>query len=444
MGISTDMDIPLTKRGNLIDKEFSRTTYRKEIANMFKIVRFPLKLKSFFNSLENQFHFNHFEYFQIMVLLIAFSWGRRNISTLYRHLDNRYQPHRSRFNNFLNVGRCNYKVVLQMKAYELLGNLNPCTDEVIEFILDDSKKQKRGKAMQAVTWIRDPITGRNIRGHQYVVATIRFRGYTIPFGIRLYVKKEDCISIKQNFKKTTQLAAELITEFEPPEGLRVRVLFDSYYLCPVVVKACRRKGFRFVSVLKNNRNLFKNGRKLKTRLYSREQFLHRKKKSFRIRKSKGYVQYAYVDAGWLQVSGLGRLHVIFSRKKADPRILGLVTDEPNLSASQMIRTYDDRWSIEVFFKDSKQLLGLGQYQNVSYEAAVTHLHLVCLSHALLTHVAISREGAQGKRKKTTRLSTAGLQNEVRRIVWDDLTDYLKQFSSGNQIIKELERLLIAA
>jgi ATP-binding cassette subfamily B protein len=51
---------------------------------------------------------------------------------------------------------------------------------VIEFILDDSKKQKRGKTMQAVTWIREPITGRNIRGHQYVVATIRFGGAIRP------------------------------------------------------------------------------------------------------------------------------------------------------------------------------------------------------------------------------------------------------------------------
>ena len=76
--------------------------------------------------------------------------------------------------------------------------------------------------------------------------------------------------------------------------------------------------------------------------------------------------------------------------------------------------------------------------------AVTHLHLVCFAYALLTHVAITREGAQGKQKSTARLSTADLQNEVRRMVWDEVSEHLKQFSSGTQIIKELERLLIAA
>jgi len=411
---------------------------------MFKIVNIPLKLKSFFNTLENQFHFNHFEYFQTLVLLIAFCWARRNITALYRHLDSNHQPHRSRFNNFLNVGRWNPPIVLQMKASELLANLNPQKGEVVEFIIDDSKNKKCGKLMEAVNWIHDPLSGRSIRGHQYVTATIRFRGYTIPFGIRLYVKKEDCPSLKRKFKKITQLAADLIDEFQAPQGVQVRILFDNYYLCPVVVKACREKGFRFVSTLKSNRNLFKNGRKLKTGCYGGQLFRHRAKKSIRIRKSKGHVKYSYVDAGWMDVSDLGRLHVIFSRKKDERRILGLVTDDPKLSASQMILTYDDRWSIEVFFKDSKQLLGLGQYQNGSYEAAVTHLHLVCFAYALLTHVAIEREGAQGKCKLSARLSTADLQNDVRRIVWDDLTEHLKQFSTGNQVVKELERLLIAA
>lgn len=433
-----------TKRGNLFDKGINKGIYQKEIAIMFKIVRFPKKLESFFEPLKNQFHWNHFEYFRTLVLLMTISWERRNISALYRYLDSRSQPHRSRFNNFLNVGRCNPDIVLQMKASELLRNLSPQQGEVVELILDDSKKQKRGKLMDAVNWIHDPLSGRSIRGHQYVTATIRFRGYTIPFGIRLYVKKEDCSSLKRKFKKTTQLAAQLIKEFEPPEAVCVRVLFDSYYLCPVVVKACRKKGFRFVSTLKSNRNLFKNGRKLKTGIYGGGLFRRRQKKTYYIKKSKGRVKYTYVDAGWMDVSDLGKLHVVFSRKKGERRILGLVTDDPKLSARQMIHAYDDRWSIEVFFKDGKQLLGLGQYQNGSYEAAVTHLHLVCFAYALLTHVAITREGAQGKQKSTARLSTADLQNEVRRMVWDELSEHLKQFSSGTQIVKELERLLIAA
>ena len=438
------MDNNSIKTGNLYDKGIIRKLYQQETAYMFKIVRIPSKLKSFFNPLQNQFHFNHFQYFQILVVLVAFSWGRRNITSLYRHLDSRNQPHRSRFNNFLNVGRCNHQVVLQLKASELLAMLRPSKGDTVEFILDDSKKQKRGKVMEAVSWIHDPLTGKSIRGHQFVTATLRFRGHSIPFAIRIYIKKEDCRSLGRDFKKTTQLAAELISEFELPQGVNVRVLFDSYYLCPVVVKACRKKGFRFVSVLKNNRNLFKNGRKLKTAAYGKSMFRNHKKTTFCIRKSNGNVKYTYVDAGWMDVGKLGKLHVIFSRKKADPKILGLITDDPKLSACQMIHTYDNRWSIEVFFKDTKQLLGLGQYQNVSLEAAVTHLHLVCFAYALLTHIAIIREGAKGKRKTVACMSTSELQNELRRIVWNGLTAYLKQFLSGDQIVKELGRLLIAA
>jgi len=411
---------------------------------MFKIVRFPKKLESFFKPLENQFHYNHFGYFQTLVVLMAFSWGRRNVATLYRHLDGRNQPHRSRFNNFLNVDRCDYAVVLCLKAYELLALLAPGKGDTIELILDDSKKQKRGKHMEAVGWIKDPLSNKSMRGHQFVTATVCFRGHTIPFGIRLYIKKEDCQALGRPFKKTTQLAAELIHELEVPQGVHVRVLFDSYYLCPVVVKECRKKNFRFVSTLKSNRNLFKNGRKHKTGKYGKTAFRDHPKKTVCLHKSHGSVHYTYVDAGWMDVGKIGKLHVIFSRKKTDPKILGLVTDDPKLSACQIIHTYDDRWSIEVFFKDTKQLLGLGQYQNVSIEAAVTHLHLVCLAYALLTHIAITGESAKGKRKAVASMSTAELQNELRRIVWDDLTAYLKQFSSGDQIVKELGRLLVAA
>lgn len=49
----------------------------------------------------------------------------------------------------------------------MLGNFDPAKNEVIELIIDDSKKQNRSKAMEAVGWIREPLTGRNIRRLQY-------------------------------------------------------------------------------------------------------------------------------------------------------------------------------------------------------------------------------------------------------------------------------------
>jgi hypothetical protein len=47
---------------------------------MFKIARFPKKLESFFNSLKDQFHWDHFQYFRTLVLLMTISWEWKNIT----------------------------------------------------------------------------------------------------------------------------------------------------------------------------------------------------------------------------------------------------------------------------------------------------------------------------------------------------------------------------
>jgi IS4 transposase len=162
-------------------------------------------------------------------------------------------------------------------------------------------------------------------------------------------------------------------------------------------------------------------------------------------KPHGEVRYRYLDAGWLQVSKLGGLHVVFSRKGAARKILGLVTDDPEVSAAGLIQAYDRRWEIEQFFKDSKQLLGLGHYQNRPYRAAVIHLHLVCFAYALLTHLRIARLGAQGQRTrdKAANLSTATAQDQLRGLLWEDLVTYLKEQCHEKSALAELERLRVA-
>jgi hypothetical protein len=57
-------------------------------------------------------------------------------------------------------------------------------------IIDDSKKAKRGWQMDAVTTRKDPTTEAYIRGPQSVYAILADHDHVIPFGIRLYVKKE--------------------------------------------------------------------------------------------------------------------------------------------------------------------------------------------------------------------------------------------------------------
>jgi hypothetical protein len=102
-------------------------------------------------------------------------------------------------------------------------------------------------------------------------------------------------------------------------------------------------------------------------------------------------------------------------------------------------------TIEQFFKDSKQLLGLGHYQNRSYGAAVIHLHLVCFAYALLTHLRIARPGAQGQRTrhKAAEVSTSMVQNQLRGLLWDDLLTYLKENCHAESVLTELERLRVA-
>jgi hypothetical protein len=109
----------------------------------------------------------------------------------------------------------------------------------------------------------------------------------------------------------------------------------------------------------------------------------------------------FVDAGWLKVSILGALCVVFSRKENAQEILRLVTDAPKLCAAEVICTHDTRWTIDHFVKDAEQLSGLSQYRNRPYRAAAMDPHLVCLADALLAHLRLERPGAQGQRTRET-------------------------------------------
>ena len=169
---------------------------------MFRIIRVPGSLDKFFRPLHHHFHWDHFESFRLLVLVMAFTWGRHNVANLCRYLD--IQRHRTRFNNFCLVPRGAPEAALQQKAPELLQALAPQRGATVYRILDDSKHAKRGKHMDAIAKMKDPTTAASIRGHQYVCSLWLFRQHVIPWGIRLDVNQEACAEIGVPCQKTTE------------------------------------------------------------------------------------------------------------------------------------------------------------------------------------------------------------------------------------------------
>ncbi len=94
---------------------------------MFRLVRVPAPLDKFFRTLRPRFDWDHFDYFRLLVLVMAFAWGRRNVANLYRYLDAPH--HRTRFNNFFLVQRWDPEAALRQKARDwqwAIQRLNRC------------------------------------------------------------------------------------------------------------------------------------------------------------------------------------------------------------------------------------------------------------------------------------------------------------------------------
>jgi hypothetical protein len=308
-----------------------------------------------------------------------------------------FGSHRTKRNDFLIQSPWDEtKVLKQIAIGQLKALYRP--REPIFLVIDDSKKAKRGKRVEAVLKCFDPSPRQFIMGHQFVTAAIYYRGHTIPFAIRLYLNKASAKELKQTFKKLTALAAEIIDSFERPKEMKARVyvLVDSAYFNKPILKAAKDKRFFAIGALKKNRNLLIRGRKRKLNTYMHGQFQKGKKSKITIQTKRGKQTYRFLSGVFCVSRIPDALTLVFSRKGKHKKILAIGCTDPKLSASSIILYYSFRWSIEVWFKLGKQYLGLGALHRIRWEGVVKHLHLTACAFCLLTHLSLT--DAKGKLK----------------------------------------------
>jgi hypothetical protein len=283
------------------------------------------------------------------------------------------------------------------------------------------------------------------RGPQDVGALVVCRTPVMPWGSRLSMKPAQAQSLGLPCRQPTELAPQRIREFQAPAGVKVVILLEARSLGRTVVQACREPLLHFASTLQSRRRRFPPGWKLNAGRDGRHLWRRRRTAPRVSATPPGKARSRVVDAGWLAVRHRGRWPGVFSRTGSARKSLGLVTDDPALSAAQLLQPDERRWTIEPWVKDLKQLWGLGHSQHRPSRAAVTHLHLVCVASALLTHRRLALPGAQGHRTrdKAADLSTAAVQDQLRSLRWEDLITSLKEERHGQPVIDERERLRVA-
>jgi SRSO17 transposase len=408
---------------------------------MITIGTIPSKCRAFFCSLPSHFTTRAWDHFWGLVLAMTIGHAS-TVERLAKLL--RGSTHRTNHGEFLWRSDWSESAVLQQVALDTLKRLHRKDGGPCYLILDETQTLKRAKKMSGVRKLYHHASGKYGTGHTMVKACLYYRGVTIPWATGLCLRQEDAEKEDEVFLTQTALAAFLIHNADLPAGLKVTVLFDSYYLCDVVADACRARGWHYVGVGKSNRNFTVDGQKKKLEKYGRNVLgRHGQWRNVSgLRKSGVYRLASRV--GFMKK--LGAVKVVFSRRRNERKMVALVTDDLGASMISVVADYLKRWAIELLIKDEKQQLGLGDYRVLRYRAVVRHLHLVDIAYACLTRLALDGRDEQGQHKndKVLRLPPISqLKARMRQAVWQEALEDVVKHSHEKPVLRRLEQLLAA-
>jgi hypothetical protein len=159
------------------------------------------------------------------------------------------------------------------------------------------------------------------------------------------------------------------------------VLVDSWFTCFELVKfiVSRRIKCHLIGMIKMGKTRYNAFGKSLT---SKEivDFLRRKKMTKRSKLLGYYYAETIVNFKGIQVK------LFFCKASKKGNWNGMITTNTELTFEQAYKIYSTRWSVEVFFKESKQHLGLGKCQAQDFDAQIAATTLCMLQYNLLSVV----------------------------------------------------------
>lgn len=280
----------------------------------------------------------------------------------------------SSLNRFFTESRWSAKDVVR-EGNELLISEERLGRSIEYKILDDTVCRKYSPRTEMVCYNHSSTMG-TILSHDYVTSLYVNNGASIQDGLKLYGSEKKCREKRSEFKTKVQLACELIDEHEP-RAKRTIWLWDSWYTMFDIVTRCRAHGYNWIGEMRSNRIAFCESRKY--HLYELVEKLLEEGRFHDVVIDGEIYQACKVDAF---VPKLGNVSIVINCRAGTEDVHILCTDLTDCSTEEIVKHALKRGKVDQFYKEAK-FLGLGEYRFRESEAALTHAHLVSLSHALL-------------------------------------------------------------
>jgi hypothetical protein len=267
-------------------------------------------------------------------------------------------------------------------------------------ILDDTLIEKTGRKIEKIGRVWDHVTNRMVLGFRLLTGLYFDGKSTIPVDfslVREKGKREEKPfgmskkELRRQFSKNRIKDSEGIMRVKELDISKITlsieiflravlygipidyVLCDSWFTCLELLTAVRQKGSHLIGMYKIVTTKFEYcGRKL-----SYMQILHLAGEEKRCKKMKLYYKTVRVKYAGMPVT------LFFSKIGSNGNWKVILTTNTKLSFLQTIEIYQIRWSIEVFFKETKQLLNLGGSQSSTFDAQIADTTITMIAYILL-------------------------------------------------------------
>ena len=271
-------------------------------------------------------------------------------------------------------------------------------------IFDDTTLSKTGKRIEKIGKVWDHVTNSYVLGFKLLVMMYWDGKSSIPLDFSLHrekgknqerpfgmskkqIRKQySCKRIKDSYtaKRVEELDTNKIQMVLRMfftaiyRGLRVDyVLVDSWFTCDALIQAIRGvkdKEVHLIGMYKFAKTKFEyQGKSL-----THSQINNMLGKARRCR-SLGY-QYKQARVLYQGVE----ICLFFSRRGKSDKWKVLLTTDTKLTFKGLIGHYQVRWVVEVFYRESKQLLNLGRCQSSNFNAQVAETTISMIAYLLLT------------------------------------------------------------